>query len=73
MIFKIQKPIFSTQGQPYLIYNKDRSIESNSLEVGQIPEIDSLFNDEDVKIYVKGYIDKKGRISISRKIEEQDW
>ncbi len=73
MIFKIQKPLFSTKGQPYLIYNKDRSIETNSLEVGQIPEIDKLFQDGEFKIYAKGYIDKKGNLVINKKVKEQDW
>ena len=73
MIFKIQKPLFSTKGQPYLIYNKDRSIETNSLEVGQIPEKDKLFQDGEFKIYAKGYIDKKGNLVINKKVKEQDW
>jgi hypothetical protein len=73
MIFKIQKPIVSTAGQPYLIYNKDRSIETMSLQVGDIPEIDNLFNDDELKIYVKGYLDRKGQLVFNRKVEEQDW
>ena len=73
MIFKIQKPLFSNNGQPYLIYNQDRSIVSNSLEVGQIPEIDNLSENEEAKIYAKGYIDKKGNLVINKKVEEQDW
>lgn len=73
MIFKIQKPLLSTYGQPYLIYNKDRSIISDSLQVGMVKEIDNLFNSEESKIYTKGYIDRKGNIVINRKVEEQDW
>ena len=73
MIFKIQKPLFSTDGKPYLIYNEDRSIESNNLQVGQIPEIDNLFTDDEVKIYVKGYIDRKNNLVINRKVVGQDW
>lgn len=73
MIFKIQKPLFSTEGQMYLIYNKDRSVVSQSLEVGAIKEIDDFFDEDELKIYVKGYIDKKGNLVINRKIEEQDW
>lgn len=73
MIFKIQKPLFSTNGQPYLIYNEDRSIESNNLQIGQIPEIDNLFTDDEVKIYVKGYIDRKNNLVINRKVVSQDW
>lgn len=74
MIFKIQKPLFSsTQESLYLIYNKDRTIMSNDLEVGQIPEIDNLFSKNESKIYVSGYIDKKGRMIINKKVNEQDW
>ena len=73
MIFKIQKPLISTKGLPYLIYNEDRSIETNSLQVGQIPEIDDLFQEGEYKIYAKGYIDKKGNLVINRKIKGQDW
>lgn len=74
MIFKIQKPLFSTDGQYYLIYNKDRSILTESLEVGQNPEIDKLFEEGEYKIYAKGYISKNGRdLVINRKVEEQDW
>ena len=73
MIFKIQKPLFSNIGHPYLIYNQDRSIVSNSLEIGEIPEIDNLFKNNEVKIYAKGYIDKKGNLVINRKVEEQGW
>ena len=73
MIFKIQKPLFSTHGQPYLIYNEDRSIETTNLQVGQIPEIDKLFDKDEVKIYVKGYIDRKNNLVINRKVIGQDW
>lgn len=73
MIFKIQKPIMSTEGQPYLIYNKDRSIMTQSLEVGVIPELDALFGKEELKIFIKGYIDRKGRIVFNKKVPEQNW
>ena len=73
MIFKIQKTIASTEGQPYLIYNKDRSIMTQSLEIGVIPELDALFGDEELKIYVKGYIDRKGRLVFNKKVSEQSW
>lgn len=73
MIFKIQKPLFSTDGQPYLIYNKDRTIQNQSIQVGHMPELDEMFDDDEVKIYVKGYIDKKDNIVINRKVGEQDW
>ncbi len=74
MIFKIQKPLFSTKGQPYLIYNEERSIMTDSLEVGENPDIDKLFDEGENKIYVKGYISKNGRdLVINRKVTGQDW
>lgn len=73
MIFKIQKPIVSSEGEKYLIYNKDRSIQSQSLEIGQVIEIDKMFNDNEYKIYAKGYIDKKGNLVINRRVENQNW
>lgn len=73
MIFKIQRPIVSSHGQPYLIYNKDRTIISQNLEVGQVWEIDNMFKEDELKIYAKGYIDKKGNLVINKKVEAQDW
>lgn len=73
MIFKIQKPLYSTKGQPYLIYNQDRSIQTLSLEVGMLPELDKLFKNREAKLYAKGYVDKKGRLVLSKRVEEQDW
>jgi len=73
MIFKIQKPLFSSDRQVYLIYNKDRSIMSQSLEVGQIKEIDDMFTQNELKVYTKGYIDKKGNLVINRKVVSQEW
>ncbi len=73
MIFKIQKPLFSSGRQVYLIYNKDRSIMSQSLEVGQIKEIDDMFTQDELKVYTKGYIDKKGNLVINRKVVSQEW
>lgn len=73
MIFKIQKPLFSSNKQIYLIYNRDKSIMSQSLEVGQIKEIDDMFNKDELKVYAKGYIDRKGNLVINRKVIAQDW
>lgn len=74
MIFKIQKPIASTKGIHYLIYNKDRSIITESLQVGDNPEIDKLFNQGEYKIYAKGYISKnKKDLVINKKVTEQEW
>ena len=73
MIFKMQKPIFSSEGDTYLVYNRDRTIMSQSLKIGQVKEIDDLFNEDELKIYVKGYIDRKGNLVINKKVETQDW
>ena len=73
MIFKIQKPLFSTNTKLYLICNKDKSIISQSLEVGKIKEIDNMFDKDELKIYARGYIDKKGNLVINRKVEQQEW
>ena len=70
MIFKVQKPLV---GETYLIYNKDRTIVNSSLKVGEDKEFDKLFDDLDYKIFVKGYVDKKGRLILSRRVEEQEW
>ena len=74
MIFKIQKPLYPTKGQPYLIYNEERTIETESLKIGQIPEIDKLFERDEKEIYVKGYISKNEKdLVINRKIIGQEW
>ncbi len=70
MIFKVQKPLV---GETYLIYNKDRTIVNSSLQIGDDKDFDKLFDDLDYKIFVKGYIDKKGRLILSRRVEEQNW
>ena len=70
MIFKVQKPIV---GETYLIYNKDRTVVNNSLKVGENKKFDKLFDDIDYKIFIKGYVDKKGRLILSRRVEEQNW
>ena len=71
MIFKVQKPIV---GETYLIYNKDRTVVNNSLRVGENKKFDKLFDDDlDYKIFIKGYVDKKGRLILSRRVEEQSW
>ena len=73
MIFKIQKPLHITKGQPYQIYNQNRTILTDSLKVGMLPDLDTLFRDGKVKIYAKGYIDKKGRLVLNKRVEEQNW
>ena len=52
MIFKVQRPLFSTDGEYYLVYNKDKSIVSQNLQVGKNPDFDKLFKGDEYKIYV---------------------
>lgn len=73
MIFKIQKPLFSNGNEYYLIYNKNRTIVNQNLEIGENPDFDRLFRDNEYKVYAKGYMDKKGRLILSRRVEEQNW
>lgn len=71
MIFKVQKPLV---GNNYLIYNKDRSIVNTFLKIGEDREFDKLFdNFKENKIYIKGYMDKKGRLILNRRVEGQEW
>ena len=71
MIFKVQKPL--NEKSNYLIYNKDRTIVNTFLKVGEDKDFDKLFDDLDYKIFVKGYVDKKGRLILNRRVEEQNW
>lgn len=73
MIFKIQKPQITNGQAFYLICNKDRTIVNQSLSVGENPDFDNLFKNNEDKVYVKGYIDKKGRLILSRRVTEQNW
>lgn len=74
MILKIQKPLFTPDGQGYyLAYNKTRSVMFNDVLVGDFPKLDNLFSDDEVKIYVEGYLDKKDRLIVKRKVESQEW
>ena len=56
-----------------MIYNKDRTIVNSSLKVGENLDFDRLFKNGEAKIYVKGYKDKKGRLILNRRVEEQNW
>ena len=73
MIFKIQKPLVTNGQAYYLIYNKNRTIVNQSLEVGENKDFDKLFKNDEYKIYAKGYMDKKGRLILSRRVAEQNW
>ena len=72
MIFKVQKPLNDNEGN-YLIYNKDRTIVNTFLKVGDNKEFDKLFSDLDYVIFVKGYINKKGKMVLNRKVKKQNW
>ena len=74
MILKIQKPLFTTDNvQTYLIYNKSKSLVIDDIEIGQSTGLDKMFEEEELKIYIEGYIDKKDRLIIKRKVEQQEW
>lgn len=74
MILKIQKPLFTTDNvQTYLIYNKSKSLVIDDIEIGQSTGLDKMFEDEELKIYIEGYIDKKDRLIVKRKVEQQEW
>lgn len=67
-IFKIQKPLFGNL-ENGLIYNEDRSI----LIMRPFVELQSLFTEDEMKIYVKGFLNEKGILQILEKTEEQEW
>lgn len=66
-VFKIQRPMSSTTGEPYLIYNEDRSIFS---QMEPTQELVSLMNGA-WKIYVNAYIDKDGILQIESVVKEK--
>lgn len=59
-VFKIQRPMSSTTGEPYLIYNEDRSIFS---QMEPTQELVKLMAGA-WKIYVNAYVDKDGILQI---------
>lgn len=73
MILKIQKPVITSGQERYLIYNKRKSTMINDVEVGQNPKLDNMFGKNENKIYVEGYIDKKDRLIIKNKVDQQEW
>ena len=73
MIFKIKKHLITNGQAYYLIYNKNRTIVNQSLSVGENPDFDKLFKSDEYKVYAKGYMDKKGRLILSRRVAEQNW
>ena len=74
MILKIEKPLCTSDDVPlYLIYNKCNTIVINDVQVGQSIDLDNMFNQNETKIFIEGYIDKKDRLVIKRKVEQQNW
>ena len=35
--------------------------------------LDDLFKNGETKIYTKGYIDRKGRLILNKRVENQEW
>lgn len=66
-VFKIQRPMASTTGDPYLIYNEDRSIFS---QMNPTQELVSLMNGA-WKIYVNAHIDNNGILQIESVVKER--
>ena len=69
-IFKIQRPLMSTgNNPPYMLYNESRSI------TRYIPAdmIDDIWPGNEVKIYVRGHIDDKGKLHIDKRVKNQSW
>lgn len=74
MILKIQKPLISTdEDSYYLAYNKNRTVMFNDIAVGEFSGLDNMFQDDEFKIYIEGYLDKKDRLVVKRKVENQEW
>lgn len=68
-VFKIQRPMSSTTGEPYLIYNEDRSIFS---QMEPTQELVKLMAGA-WRIYVKAYVDNNGILQIEDVVKEQRW
>jgi hypothetical protein len=69
MIFKIQKPISSTEEIPEaLIYNQSRSIFFQR----PFSEVAELFEKNELKIYVRGKV-INNILHIDRKLRPRDW
>ena len=70
MIFKVQKPIFTTGKGPveYLIYNKDRSVMVQMAS----KDLDRTWPEGEYKIYVEGEV-SDGLLKISHAVESQNW
>lgn len=73
VIWKLQRPLASSdQAHPWLMYSRGRKAE------GVIPDVE-IDNDvrammgDDYKIYVEGTIGKDGKVSIIRRVADQDW
>lgn len=70
-IFKIQKPLMSTEAKPkLLIYNKDRSKTFHML--GMPRGFRHLLRDK-LKCYVKAHVADNGDFVIHGGVKNQDW
>ena len=68
-IFKIQRPMASSLGEPYLIYNESRSVFS---QMEPTQELVKLMGGA-WKIHVKAYVDSDGILQIEDVVKEQRW
>ncbi len=69
--WKIQRPLASNEAAPpFLIYNKDRSIQSMPPVTDEILK---LFTNGSLKIYVRGVLSEDGTMYVIDVIEDQGW
>ena len=68
-IYKIQKPIYGDLSE-CLVYDKDKK---EVFPLFCTNEIMALFESQEYKIYVEGFIDSDKNFNIIRKVKEQCW
>ena len=68
-IFKIQRPMASSLGEPYLIYNQSRSIFSQMEPTQELVKL----MDGAWKVYVKASGDNEGILQIEDNAKEKRW
>lgn len=68
-IVKMQLPLFSTEGQPILIYNEDRTIMHQQEAT---PELVALFHGEP-KIYMVACITEDSQLGLIDYADDQEW
>lgn len=67
-IFKIQRPI-NSDSSSILIYNQDCSMFGQIVMTQEIAK----YMGTDYKIYVRGYLDKRGFLHIEERVKNQRW